>query len=103
MSTMLNPGEVTRAVPGSLEFKVAQVVATVIKAVVAPLQERITALEAKPALEYAGVYLDGKAYREGQIITRNGGAWLCLRPTCDVVPGSDPAFWKLIVKEGRSQ
>jgi hypothetical protein len=89
-----------RAKPGSLESKVAHVVAFGVKAGIAPLLARLDALEAKPTVEYGGTYADGKHYCEGQLITRSGALWLCLRSTCDVVPGSDPAFFKLVCKSG---
>jgi len=89
-----------RATPGSLEHKVALVVVAGVNAGLAPVLARLAALEAKPSVEYAGVYSDAKHYSEGQLCTRNGGLWLCLRSLTDCVPGSDPAFWKLIVKSG---
>jgi hypothetical protein len=64
-----------------------------------PLRQQIAALEQRPALKHLGTYRDGAAYVEGNLVTRNGGLWLCLQNTVEP-PGKTPAAWQLIVKSG---
>lgn len=76
--------------------------AKAIQAATSPLLARVAALEARPGVEYAGVYDAAKTYAEGQLVTRSGGLWLALRTSTNLLPGSDPAFWKLVVKSGEA-
>jgi hypothetical protein len=68
------------------------------------LEARIADLEARPAggVEYAGTFKDGTIYQPGQLVTRGGSLWLCLRQTM-VTPGAGPTFWRLVVKEGQAR
>jgi len=76
-------------------------VATAITEQTAPLRTRIAALEARPALEYRGVFAgDGTAYRPGDLCTRSGSLWLCIAATT-AAPAEAPSNWKLIAKGGR--
>ena len=70
---------------------------------IAELERRLAAVEARgPSVEYAGTFTAGKCYSGGQLCTRNGGLWLCSQKT-SARPGSDPAGWRLVCKEGRAQ
>ena len=81
--------------------KLAEIVAKGIQVALTPVMARLAALEAKPGVSYAGVYTEGRSYTEGNLATLNGGLWLCLRHG-SVRPGTDPAFWTLIVKSGQA-
>lgn len=50
-------------------------------------------------LRYLGVYVDGKAYELGDVVTWAGSAWHC-HDTTTAKPGNGGA-WQLIVKAGR--
>jgi hypothetical protein len=67
--------------------------------------ERLDALEARPAgapgVEYRGVFRDGDIFEAGQLATRRGGLWLCLKRTA-ATPGTAPGAWRLICKEGQA-
>ena len=62
-----------------------------------PLQDRIAELEARPALKHAGTWKEGKQYRAGNLVTFQGGLWLCQRATKQR-PESD--HYLLVVKRG---
>ncbi|HYT69701.1 MAG TPA: hypothetical protein VEL51_24995 [Vicinamibacterales bacterium] len=108
------------------EERLADIVVTAIKMAIAPLRDRIAALEGRasqtdadptidraaivarlkaledrPALTYAGVFEHGVAYREGALVTRSGSLWLALHDT-RATPGSDPEKWRLVVKSGQA-
>jgi hypothetical protein len=77
-----------------------------VKAVLAPRDERIAALEARIAaleerptgVKWAGVYEPGSNYSSGDLVTRRGGLWVALKHTA-LVPGASGA-WRLVVKSG---
>jgi hypothetical protein len=91
---------------------------------VAPLRERVAAIESRPplpgppgppgadgkdgrdgdpgrpGLQYLGVYQEGKSYDVGDIVTYAGSAWHCNEATT-TRPGDGSAAWVLMVKRGR--
>jgi hypothetical protein len=62
------------------------------------LEARIAGLEARPELEYRGSHASDQTYAAGNLVTRSGGLWLCLRSTTQT-PGQS-GDWKLVVKRG---
>jgi hypothetical protein len=65
------------------------------------LETRIKDLESRPVLKYAGVYVEGQSYQEGQLVTRSGSLWLSTAATA-TTPGTPGAAWRLIVKRGKA-
>ena len=63
-----------------------------------PLQDRIAELEARPALKHAGTWKEGKQYRAGNLVTFQGGLWLCQKATKQRPARSD--HYLLVVKSG---
>jgi hypothetical protein len=53
-----------------------------------------------PVLIQRGVYIDGKAYDNGDVVTWGGSQWGCNEPTT-TKPGEGLKAWTLIVKRGR--
>ncbi len=84
--------------------RMAEAVAQAIQMATAPLAARIAVLEARPmgGVEWAGTFQDGTVYDVGQLATRGGSLWLCVRKTA-ATPGSDASapYWRLVVKERR--
>ena len=66
-----------------------------------PLQDRIAELEARPALKHAGTWKEGKQYRAGNLVTFQGGLWLCQRATKQRPAQSD--HYLLVVKSGAAK
>jgi hypothetical protein len=56
-------------------------------------------LDGAPGLSYCGVYVRGKEYDTGEIVTAGGSAFHCNRITT-AAPGSSPD-WTLMVKRGQ--
>ena len=65
------------------------------------LMERVNHLEARPSVEYLGVYEPGKTYTRGNMVTFKGSIWSCKVDTTkdaptfndvatDRVPGNSP-------------
>jgi hypothetical protein len=52
-----------------------------------------------PGLRYCGVYVRGKTYDEGDLVTAGGSAWYC-KTTTTQAPGNS-GDWVLMVKRGR--
>ena len=84
------------------------IVDTIKKAIEGPLVKgRIEALEARikeletrpPTPEYCGTFEQGRTYKSGSLLTRQGGLWLALHDTT-LPPGGNPTVWRLIVKSG---
>ena len=63
-------------------------------------EARIKMLEARPTLEYKGLWNEGESYGEGAAVTHNGSVWICKTACHGVEPGTDPR-WQLAVKKGR--
>jgi hypothetical protein len=53
-----------------------------------------------PFLRYEGVFIDGKSYDVGDVVTWAGSTWNCQEPTT-TKPGEGSSHWKLMVKRGR--
>ena len=69
----------------------------------AALESRIKELEARPGVEYGGVYENGKSYPKGMLISRRGGLWLSLQDANGWAPGQSPLHWKLVVKSNEAE
>jgi hypothetical protein len=68
----------------------------------APLIQRIEALEQRPALKDAGVWRADGVYDIGAVVTDHGSAWVCKLHHCQSRPGGDGGVgWRLLVKRGR--
>jgi hypothetical protein len=64
------------------------------------LLARIEALEARPQLQYQGVWSTDKVYGEGNLSTDQGSLFHANRATVGERPGSSDA-WTLVAKRGR--
>ena len=64
-----------------------------------PLEQRLTKLEARSELKWAGVWHDGLRCTEGELVTNRGSLWLCTSLTHDR-PGDNANAYRLIVKNG---
>ena len=97
----------------SLAEGLAPVVLEEIRAALAPVLTRIETLEqhhvaltkqvTERGIRYCGVYEDGRAYDQGDLITWDGSLWACLEATT-VKPGyviNGPRAWQLAAKKGR--
>jgi hypothetical protein len=78
----------------------------VIKAALAPIQERLAdaeqelkTLKAQPQLKYCGVWREHETFSEGSLCTKGGGLWLATGPRLGT-PGTPGSGWRLIVKAG---
>ena len=80
------------------EEALAQILATVIK--VADLEKRVAELEQRPAVRHCGVYAEGRRYVPGNLVTKSGSMWTCLKATKGV-PGNS-SHWQLVVKSGQA-
>jgi hypothetical protein len=56
--------------------------------------------DGRPGLEYLGVYVAGKAYGRGAVVTFAGSAWHCETDTA-AAPSEAGGAWRLMVKRGR--
>ena len=75
---------------------IVKAIVSELRAVIAPLQQRIAELEARPMQKWAGVHVENTRYSEASLATRNGSLWVSTKET-PTTPGSD---WVLIVKKG---
>lgn len=73
---------------------------TTAPAELALLEERIAALEARPAMKDAGVWMPATHYEAGDLVTFGGSGWVAKIASTGVKPG-DGAAWRLFVKKGR--
>src|SRR5262245_24635492 len=64
------------------------------------VQQRVSALEARPSLKYLGTWKSDRTYSAGTFITDGGGVWYCNASTTSR-PGEN-ADWTLAVKSGSS-
>jgi hypothetical protein len=68
----------------------------------APILQRLEALEERPALRDAGVWKADQVYQIGDVVTDHGSAWVCRLHCCQSRPGGDGGVgWRLLVKRGR--
>lgn len=56
--------------------------------------------DGKPGLTYCGVFVDGKSYDVGELVTWGGSMWHCNEAT-ETKPGDGSKSWTLAVKRGR--
>lgn len=66
----------------------------------AALEKRVNELEARPVMEYAGVWDQKKVYGSGKFVTDGGSLWHSKRASVGERPGASDA-WTLAVKKGR--
>ncbi len=64
------------------------------------LLSRVKALEERPVMQYHGVWLEDKAYRVGDCVTRSGSMWHCWQDDTKDKPGTSTA-WQLTSKSGQ--
>jgi hypothetical protein len=83
------------------EEQMADIFADALEQVTRPLVARIRELEQRPALNYEGVWSEGKVFGRGQTVTHDGSLWLARDASVGRRPGTDPDSWTLIVKRGR--
>jgi hypothetical protein len=55
-----------------------------------------------PVLVYRDVYVDGKPYAPGDVVSSSGNLWHCNASTL-VRPGTDVSAWTLMVRRGRDR
>ena len=56
-----------------------------------------------PGLTYCGVYVEGKTYDTGAVVTWAGSAWHCNAAETTSKPGDGSKAWTLMVKAGRDR
>ena len=66
---------------------------------IAPLRERLDALEARPELKYLGTHKPGQRYERGNLTTCSGSLWHCNDAETLERPG-ESAAWTLVAKRG---
>jgi hypothetical protein len=81
--------------------RLAEVIATCIKAAIAPLRERIAVLESRPSLKDCGVWHSGVVYENGSLVTFDGSAWVCRQAHFAVGDHPSHDHFRLLVKRGR--
>jgi hypothetical protein len=57
---------------------------------------------ALPIPVYQGVWVSGRAYYSGDLITCDGSVWHCQAPTTQARPGERESGWRLMVKRGEA-
>lgn len=62
-------------------------------------RDGIDGKDGAPGLRYCGVYVRGKTYDQGDLVTAGGSAWYC-RTTTTTAPATS-GDWSLMVKAGR--
>ena len=70
------------------------------------LMERVNHLEARPSVEYLGVYEPGNTYTRGNMVTFKGSIWSCKVDTTKDAPTFNdvaigPRPWQLACRAGR--
>src|SRR5262245_60160939 len=61
------------------------------------LQTKRFALEL-PFLKYRGIWTDGHSYKDGDVVTLSGSAWICTAHETLNRPGDNSSGWQLMVK-----
>ncbi|WP_439574920.1 hypothetical protein [Phreatobacter sp.] len=83
------------------ELALAEVVMELLlRTEVFPLEDRVKALESRPALEDHGVWTEGKVYRPGNAVSHGGSLWLAQCET-SARPDTKDSGFRLAVKKGR--
>ena len=82
------------------EKNIAKIIHKYLQEILSPLVKRVKALESNQqktmADFYRGIYKDGGRYLRGELVTTQGGLWLCLHPTSGR-PGKS-GNWRLVAK-----
>lgn len=65
-----------------------------------PGRDGLNGKDGAPGLTYCGVYVDGKSYERGDVVTWAGSTWHC-HDTTTTRPGEGSKSWQLMVKRGR--
>ncbi len=65
------------------------------------LEQRISALEARPSIQDKGVWQCGAFYEPGDIVSRGGSAWICRGSHVAVGDDLSHEHFRLLVKRGR--
>jgi hypothetical protein len=69
---------------------------------IAALESRLTALERKPFVKFAGTFVRGQSYEAGAAVVHKSGLWICKVATSGA-PGEDFVAWQLALKKGDAQ
>jgi hypothetical protein len=64
---------------------------------------RLQLLEARPVLKDGGVWMTGRTYDAGDIVSHGGSAWLCSSAHVATGPSPHPDCFRLLVKHGRDK
>jgi hypothetical protein len=64
-----------------------------------PGRDGLDGKDGAPGLRYCGVYVRGKTYDTGDLVTAGGSAWYCRTETTGA-PGNS-GDWTLMIKRGR--
>ena len=64
------------------------------------IEDRLTALEARPTMTYMGVWAADREYLRGNVVTYDGSSWVANETSMGEIPGKGSAF-TLAVKRGR--
>lgn len=97
----------TKETAAAVASGLAQATKEYVAATLAPLEQRIAALEAQldaklKAMRYRGVWLADEQYIAGNSVTVDGSVFMALRDSKGVRPGDDArGVWQLAVKRGR--
>jgi hypothetical protein len=65
------------------------------------LKVLVETLNARPTLEYMGVWAEDTVYSKGHVVTHGGSMWFCHQQNRGTRPGPTPTIWQLCVKSGR--
>ena len=65
------------------------------------LEQRVTALEARPSVQDKGIWKPGEFYQPGDIVSRAGSAWICRGSHMAVGDDLSHDHFRLLVKRGR--
>ena len=92
-------GEIVKVIKDYVGRKVEER-AAVLSAEIAELEKRVTRVEDRPELKYAGVWRANTAYAEHAAVTHDGSIWIAREATI-LEPGDGSSSWTLAVKKGR--
>ena len=83
-----------------IQLRVERAERHALKARIRELEARLIAVEARPAMEYRGVW-EARAYPIGSFVTYGGSCWAARAPAQpEDKPGASTS-WQLAVKKGR--
>jgi hypothetical protein len=85
----------------TLSIAIAKMVKAAIHEKLAPVLDRVVALEDRPAtLRYCGVFDPADTYAENEAVSHDGSLWIARESTKGQRPGSGLA-WQLAIKHAR--